>query len=150
MTEFVKLSTGRKVKLGRVFIIRTKEFGIFTIERRISPVTRKLDVEYIVRLTRNGKTEVVGIKMDKFDAIDLARNTKKRLQLAKKAREVAEKAGRLGLKAGRFGVRAGKRGLGIAVRLGRLIEKETRPKARRKQKVKRKKKKAKKRKKKKK
>lgn len=143
MTRFVKLATGRKVKLGRVFIIRTKEFGVFTIERRISPVSRKLDVEYVVRLSMNGKKQLIGIKNDKFDAIDLARNTKKRLVLAKKAREIAAKTGELGLRAGRAGFKAGKRGLGVAIRLGHAFEKLTRPspKKAKKKKVKRKKKK---------
>lgn len=123
MVKFVSL-LGKKMKLGTIFTINTKDVGDIIVKRRISPSSRALAVEYVVKVLRNGKSFVVGIKSSKFEAIQLARKTKERLKLAKKAKEVAI---RTGIRAAELAKRGTKLGLGFALRIGRAIEKETRP-----------------------
>lgn len=109
----------KKLRLGTIFRIRTKDVGMIIVVRRISPSSRALAVDYAVKVIRGDKSFVVGIKDNKFDAKDLARKTRQRLNIEKRARELA-------IRAGVLAKRGGQLGLGLALRVGRIIEKATR------------------------
>ena len=123
MARFVVLNK-RKMKLGVIFRIKTKDVGCIIVVRRISPSSSVLAVDYAIKVIRNKKSFVVGIKKDKFDAKGLARKTRDQLRFAKKAKEEAIK---IGIRAGQLAKRGGKLGLGLAIRVGKAIEKQTRP-----------------------